>query len=176
MNDWLLELTRGTRVLDLASASGSFSLCGLACSVLAIDEDPDAFRAARPIGEGMHGRIVARSEQLPIASCAVDLVVCNHALEHLLKLDSTLDEVRRVLKPTGRFYVSVPWGYGFGDYLYRGRSKGVVTSTASGVTNWCSSLRSELVSGSPNGRSSTLHLPTFGRSRISALRPICSRA
>ena len=119
MDDWLLELGRGDRVLDIASASGSFPVGGLACSVIAVDEDPDAFRAAAPLPDGKHGRVVGRSERLPIASASIDLVVCSHALEHLLELEASLREIRRVLKPSGRLFVSVPRGYGLCDGLYR---------------------------------------------------------
>ena len=119
MNDWLGELRQGDRVLDLASASGSFSLAGLDCSVIAIDEDAAAFDDVAPDTAKRRCAVVGRCERLPIASASIDLVICNHALEHIIELNPAIEEIGRVLKPTGRVYVSVPDGYSVCDGLYR---------------------------------------------------------
>jgi SAM-dependent methyltransferase len=119
VNDWLSELPPGTRVLDVASAGGSFSLDALECAVITIDEDPAAFQAITPNRSGMPWRVVGRCENLPLASSSIDLVVCNHALEHFSELHRALEEIGRVLKPSGRLYVAVPYGYGLCDDLYR---------------------------------------------------------
>lgn len=94
-------------------------MVGLACSVIAIDEDPHAFRPAAPLANARCARVLGRSQQLPVASASIDLVICNHALEHFLDLDAVLEEIGRVLKPGGRLCVSVPDGYGLCDGLYR---------------------------------------------------------
>jgi SAM-dependent methyltransferase len=118
LDDLICQLRHGDRVLDVASASGSFSLAGLDCSVFLIDEDAAALSAA-PSSDGKRYMVAGRCEQLPIASASIDLVICNHALEHFLELHSALDEIGRVLKPAGRLYVSVPNGYGVCDGIYR---------------------------------------------------------
>lgn len=119
MNDWLCELRQGDRVLDIASASGSFSLTGLDCSVIAIDEDAAAFHNAAPTPDQKLSQVVGRCERLPIASATIDLVICNHALEHIIELTPAIEEIGRVLKPTGRVYVSVPDGNSVCDGIYR---------------------------------------------------------
>ena len=63
--------------------------------------------------------MVGRCERLPIASATIDLVICNHALEHIIELNPAIEEIGRVLKPTGRLYVSVPDGYSVSDGIYR---------------------------------------------------------
>lgn len=118
MIDWLLELGPGARVLDIASGPGSFPVAGLACSVVAIDEDTGAFTAGA-LPEGPYWRVFGQSERLPLATASFDLIICNHALEHLSELDDALGEIRRVLKHGGRLYVSVPYGYGVCDRIYR---------------------------------------------------------
>ena len=118
MDDWLIEAREGDRVLDIASATGSFPTAGLACCVIALDEDPDAFADA-PDAVGRCWRVIGRSERMPVASASIDLAVCSHALEHFQNLDAALDEIRRVLKPEGRLFVSVPDGYQVCDTLYR---------------------------------------------------------
>lgn len=119
MNDWLSQLRQGDRVLDVASATGSFSLEGLECRVIAIDEDAAAFSVPVPDANGKRRNIVGRCERLPIASASIDLVICNHALEHFLEWNLALEEIGRVLKPAGRLYVSIPDGYGVCDGVYR---------------------------------------------------------
>ena len=94
-------------------------MAGLACSVIAVDEDPHAFRSAAPLANARCVRVVGRSQQLPVASASIDLVICNHAFEHFLDLDAVIAEIGRVLKPGGRLYISVPDGYGLCDGLYR---------------------------------------------------------
>jgi len=117
--DWLRTLPAGARVLDLASAGGSFTITGLVCSVIAVDEDPETFRAVPAPGHPRYARILARCQQIPVASASIDLVVCNHALEHFGELDEVIAEIGRVLKPAGRLFLSVPDGYGLCDALYR---------------------------------------------------------
>ena len=94
-------------------------MTGLACTAIAIDEDVDAFGTAAPLPAGRYARAFGKSERLPFVDSSFDLIVCNHALEHLEHLEAALDEMRRVLKPNGRLYVSVPYGFGVCDGVYR---------------------------------------------------------
>jgi SAM-dependent methyltransferase len=92
MYDWISELKPGQWVLDLASGPGSF---------------------------GPYFRTFGRSASLPFRDRAFDLVICHHALEHVENLETTLKEIRRVLKTSGRLFVSVPNGRGLCDQIYR---------------------------------------------------------
>jgi SAM-dependent methyltransferase len=56
---------------------------------------------------------------LPFRDDSFDLVICHHSLEHVADLDDVIHEIRRVLSPRGRLYVSVPDGTSFSDRLYR---------------------------------------------------------
>src|SRR5947207_2870136 len=107
MDEWLAEFGEGERVLDIGSAGGSFPMTLLKCSVISIDEDPGAFAQDASAQSGKY-RVLGRAQQLPIASASIDLVVCNHALEHFSDVRQCLNEVRRVLKPDGRLFISVP--------------------------------------------------------------------
>jgi SAM-dependent methyltransferase len=46
--------------------------------------------------------------QVPLPPASFDLVTVNHALEHIPRVRPVLEEVRRVLKPGGLLFVSVP--------------------------------------------------------------------
>jgi SAM-dependent methyltransferase len=118
MYDWIAELGEEQRILDVASGPGSFPALQITCKATLLDEDTAAFDTAGPLLPG-YSRVFGRSDELPVRSQCIDLVVCNHALEHVAALDVTLREISRVLKPNGRLFVSVPHGYGLCDRIYR---------------------------------------------------------
>jgi SAM-dependent methyltransferase len=118
MYDWIAELKPGQIVLDVCSGPGSFPGLAVECTAIALDEDVDAFRHGAAPAAG-HVRVFARSDLLPFPAASIDLVICHHGLEHVIKLDETLAEIARVLKPDGRIFVSVPNGYGLCDAIYR---------------------------------------------------------
>ncbi len=106
-------------MLDVASGPGSFPSPLFGCRVVALDEDAHAFdNSAETVGE-RYSRAFGRSDFLPFAAATFDLVVCHHSLEHIEALDATLREIERILKPSGRLYVSVPNGFGLCDGIFR---------------------------------------------------------
>jgi SAM-dependent methyltransferase len=117
MHDWIAELGADARVLDLGAGAGSLKGSGCPCRVVTVDCDWGAFAQAYQV-DGREG-VVAAGEALPFPAATFDLVICHHVLEHIAGLDGALQEVRRVLKKTGRMYVSVPNGYGLCDGIYR---------------------------------------------------------
>jgi SAM-dependent methyltransferase len=118
MQNWMQEMKHGERVLDVGSGTGSFPGLEDQCTVIALDEDVDAFRYAAEAAPGLE-RIFARSHQMPFASRSIDVAVCHHSLEHIAELEGTLDEIARVLSGEGRLYIAVPNGYGLCDGIYR---------------------------------------------------------
>jgi SAM-dependent methyltransferase len=116
---WASQLEPGQWVLDVGSGPGSFPTSTFPCSVVALDEDPDAFQTAASPAPGRQWRTFGRSDSMPFAGASFDLVICHHSLEHIAEIDKTLSEIARVLRPNGRFYVAVPNGYGLCDAIYR---------------------------------------------------------
>ena len=117
MHEWAAELNPDQRILDIGAGAGSLRDFEIACIVVAVDSDRDAFVNAYPSGNKRY--VHARGESLPFASGSFDLVLCHHVLEHIDNPSATLAEVARLLKPAGRFYVAVPNGYGLCDRIYR---------------------------------------------------------
>jgi SAM-dependent methyltransferase len=117
MHDWVDELTEGQRVLDVGAATGSLRNYDVACMVVAVDSDTNAFRYAYESQTTKH--VYGQGEFMPFASGSFDLVLCQHVLEHIENPSLTLSELARILKPNGRLYAAVPNGYGLCDGIYR---------------------------------------------------------
>jgi len=114
MHDWIAQLGPGDRLLDVGAGAGSLKLFPHSCEVVTVDADLSVFGKAFE-----SGGVAAQGERLPFRDGTFDLVICHHVLEHISALNGVLDEIRRVLKDTGRMYVSVPNGYGLCDGIYR---------------------------------------------------------
>jgi ubiquinone biosynthesis O-methyltransferase len=101
VKDW-----RGMSVLDLGCGGGFMaeSLAERGARVIGIDPSGPAIEAAREHAEAARLHIdyrVACGERLPCADESLDCVVVVDVLEHVADPALVLDEVRRVLKPSG---------------------------------------------------------------------------
>jgi len=105
-------------VLDLGSGRGSFPMGDWPFTVIRLDEDLDTCLEPRDRAP-REFVLPASGGALPLQAASIDVVVCNHVLEHVSELDPVLHEIRRVLKPGGRLFVTVPNGYGICDGVYR---------------------------------------------------------
>jgi SAM-dependent methyltransferase len=116
MGELLARLPAGGRVLDLGCGRGSFHYADYPS--LAID----ALDEALPPDPGFPAHVryrQGRAERLPYDAGAFDLVIANFVLEHVDDFPAAIDEVARVLKPGGHFYMAVPDARSFEDALYR---------------------------------------------------------
>lgn len=110
--DAIKNIPKGKLVVDIASGIKT-----LREDVIKVDIAPFA---------GAH--IVADAEHLPFKDNSCDAVVCESSLEHFKNPTEAVMEFRRILKPGGLVYVSVPFIVGFHaspyDY-YRWTEEGV---------------------------------------------------
>lgn len=94
----------GKKVLDLACGSGRYGLIAAAegASIsIGLDNSVPMLRQ-----NPMSLRTVSTTETIPLASNSIDVVLCGLALGHLPKLDASMSEMSRVLKPNGCALVS----------------------------------------------------------------------
>ncbi len=113
MDDLVRGLPKGAKVLDLGAGGGSFSYRSTEADVLAVD-------LAFPSGaQPCFARLTADSRALPFRDGSLDVVVCNHTLEHFEEIDAAVAEIDRLLKEGGHLWVAVPDGFLFDDWLYR---------------------------------------------------------
>ena len=92
----------GERILDLGCGDGQLTerLAQLGAIVTGVDADQRMVEAAKARGVDAH---CAMAERLPFEDASFDAVFSNAALHWVRDQDAMMAEVRRVLKPGGRF-------------------------------------------------------------------------
>ena len=129
MHEILRNLPKGSLVLDLGCATGSFPQNATDATVVRIDRDRPSANASN--------FVQADASRLPFADRTFDAVISNHSLEHFDDLPAALREIRRVISPNGALFVAVPDAGTLTDKLYRwlGRGGGHVNAfTSAGET------------------------------------------
>ncbi len=102
-------------MLDLGCGGGSFDYRACGCSaVIGVDSIAANLKPNAGIVP-----LCADAAALPFARGSFDLVICHHSLEHFRDARRVVREIRRVLKPAGRLFVSVPEAASLSDRLYR---------------------------------------------------------
>lgn len=99
-------VARGEDVLDLAGGTGdvAFRLAALGARVTVADPSVEmmAVGRARPGGDTVTW-IEAEAEHLPFPDAAFDVVTIAFGIRNVTRMDAALAEIRRVLRPGGRF-------------------------------------------------------------------------
>lgn len=105
---WVLPLLpAGSRILELGCGRGDFLRIALRRGWRAegVETAPAAAERARRTGAPIHERPL---EQTDLPDASFDAVFAWMVLEHLEDPGRTLREIRRILRPGGRFLFSVP--------------------------------------------------------------------
>jgi SAM-dependent methyltransferase len=105
------EARPGERVLDLGCGAGRFvaALRDAGSEPIGVELAEAALERARRNAPGADLRLVEPDGSLPLDHASVDLVWCSEVLEHVADTAHLLLEVRRVLRPSGRLVVTVPF-------------------------------------------------------------------
>lgn len=105
------EWVEGLRVLDVACGTGygTAVLGTVAASVTGLDISQDSvIEARRRYGKENVQYVVGDCYALPFDDESFDVVVANEMIEHVEDHDGLIKEIKRVLRPNGRFLVSTP--------------------------------------------------------------------
>ena len=108
-----LRLGPGAALLDAGCGSGQFAIAfaSLGCRVTAVDLAPEMLRRARAHAAALGADVAWREGDLTRLAdppVAYDAVHARVSLQFVPDLPAALRELRRVLKPGGRLYASVP--------------------------------------------------------------------
>ena len=129
----LSGLPKGARIADLGCGSGVFSSVlqrrGYTCT--GVDLSPALIRIAKEKYPGIEF-IEGDVENLPFADASFDGVLLAGVLHHFSERGAFLAEVKRILKPGGKFVAFDPNRMNPAMYLYRDRSSPLYSSV--GVT------------------------------------------
>jgi ubiquinone/menaquinone biosynthesis C-methylase UbiE len=104
----LARPTAGDYALDVASGWGfvALSVAPLLGSVIGVDLTPEMVDLAKKLAAGKAisnaSFQVGDAENIPFASGTFDLVTCRAAFDHLSDPEKALQEMKRVLTPSGR--------------------------------------------------------------------------
>lgn len=105
---WLSSLPLAEPLLDVGCGDGLFAERTFSHPLsVGIDRDPAELAIARS-RRAYRALAAGDAALLPFASGTFATVISNSVLEHLADLPGTLAEIRRVLRPSGRFWFSVP--------------------------------------------------------------------
>ena len=116
MHEILRHLQANDIVIDLGSKSGSFAAAATAATTVRVD--------LRPSGAAETNAVRADAAALPFRGHCAAAVIANHSLEHFVRLDESLREVRRILRDGGALFVAVPDVLTITDRIYRWLGRG----------------------------------------------------
>jgi SAM-dependent methyltransferase len=70
------------------------------------------------------------ASRLPFPDASFDAIIASHSLEHFERLETALQELGRVVRPSGSIFIAVPDASTFSDRLHRWLGRDLMTSLA----------------------------------------------
>lgn len=105
----------GLRIADLGCGNCWWNTFG--APVTGVDINERMLEWARQNKRLADYHMTTTLAETSLPSATFDIVVMSEVLEHILNLDQTLAEVRRILKPEGRFLITVPYDFFLGPFF-----------------------------------------------------------
>jgi SAM-dependent methyltransferase len=97
----------GGRVLDFGAGSAPYRSLFQCAEYVTVDLPSSGHPPEHKVAE-----LYYDGHSLPFAAEHFDFVLCSEVLEHVFNLDEVLTELYRVLKPSGRMLLTVPFVWG----------------------------------------------------------------
>ena len=129
LTNWLFNQYRfepGGRILELGCGTGSqwegrLEELPEGCSLILSDFSPGMVETVRAVYGGMPGvkAELIDIQQIPYPDGSFDTAIANFMLYHVPDLPRAIGEVRRVLKPGGRFYAATNGNGGLMGFMRR---------------------------------------------------------
>jgi ubiquinone/menaquinone biosynthesis C-methylase UbiE len=177
-----LDFPPTCRVLELGCGPASLWKENLGkvktgCRLILTDFSPGMVHEAAQIDDPQQrfSFAAADAQTLPFPSASFDIVIANHMLYHVPDLDRALSEIRRVLRPDGRFYAATNGERHMAEvYALEDRlSDGQNNETAPPLRLWSSSFTLENGSASLRRHFSTVELRHYPDGlRVTEVQPL----
>lgn len=104
----LVNRNRRGRILDIGCGSGSVSRCLDQAGWQVVGIDISGEGISRYAEKGFSGALTDAERGLPFKKGVFDAVWISEVVEHLVDFRNLFQEIRRVLKPSGRVYLTTP--------------------------------------------------------------------
>jgi ubiquinone/menaquinone biosynthesis C-methylase UbiE len=85
--------------------------------VIGVDVNENMLKWAKQQGRLIDYHVTADLSKTGLEDNSLDIVIMSETLEHLLNLDETILEVRRILKDNGVFLITVPYDFFLGPFF-----------------------------------------------------------
>jgi SAM-dependent methyltransferase len=105
----------GMKIADLGCGNCWWNIRGY--PVVGVDVNENMLRWAKQHGRLAEYHISGDLSQTGLPDKSVDIVIMSETLEHLLNLEQTLIEVRRILRNGGTFLITVPYDFFLGPFF-----------------------------------------------------------
>ncbi|MCK5282731.1 MAG: class I SAM-dependent methyltransferase, partial [Nanoarchaeota archaeon] len=101
---------KGKKILDIGCEAGhvSLRLTKRGADVFSFDIIKAALVKFRKKAQNNSKIFLAAAQKMPLKDNIFDYVVCTEVIEHMPKLDLCISEMKRVLKPNGRLFLTFP--------------------------------------------------------------------
>lgn len=112
VHSWRREMKQPFDLLDIGCGTGQFATmltrCSMPVRAVGLDYSPNMCQVAAGNVRGLDldGRLAflaGDSEHLPFADASFDAVTCSNSFHHYPHQQSVVKEIRRILRPGGRF-------------------------------------------------------------------------
>jgi len=91
----------------LAVGGGTGIIHRLDTAARAVSLDPISSDLSGRVQQSSASVLAGAGEQLPFPDASFDWIICRNVIDHTVSPEKVFEEVRRVLKPDGRFWFSV---------------------------------------------------------------------
>jgi SAM-dependent methyltransferase len=107
LKDWLRDIPKGSKILDLGSASGGNTLVMMSLGYDVTSLEYSQVGVDIQVKKGIPV-LQADARKVGLPDNSFDACICLDVLEHIGEDSLVLDEIFRILKPGGLFLFSVP--------------------------------------------------------------------
>ena len=107
----IFENRNHQKILDISAGIGVVAknvVSRYSCSMVCNELDATCLKELKELGVAVVSADIDSGRALPWKDGGFDAVICLATLEHLINLDWFVNELHRIVKETGRLYLSVP--------------------------------------------------------------------